>query len=209
MHTPTGPPHERTLDVTDLLGDPIGQFLAWLQEAGEHGVVMPNAMALATADQEGRPAVRHVLLRQADERGFVFFTNYESRKARHLEATPHAALVFLWKTMDRQVCVTGRVERATQEESDAYFATRPRAAQIGAWASPQSAVIPSRAELDERLVSFERRFEGEDVPRPTHWGGYRVLPETIEFWQGREFRLHDRFRYTRGPDGWRLERLAP
>lgn len=209
MRTPAGQPHERTLDVTDLLDDPIRQFLAWLEEADRHGVVMPNAMALATANEDGHPAARHVLLRQADERGFVFYTNYESRKARHMATNPHAGLVFLWKAMDRQVCVTGRVERVLSEESDAYFATRPREAQIGAWASPQSAVISSRAELDERLASFERRFEGEEVPRPPHWGGFRVVPETIEFWQGRAFRLHDRIRYTREPTRWRVERLAP
>ena len=208
MQTP-GTPHERTLDTKDLLDDPVRQFLGWLEEAERHGVVMPNAMALATADEDGRPAVRHVLLRAADERGFVFFTNYESRKGRHLAASPHAALVFLWKAMDRQVCVTGRVDRVPTEESDAYFATRPRQAQIGAWASPQSAPMGSRGARGARVAAAEQRFEGVEVPRPPHWGGFRLIPDTIEFWQGREFRLHDRFRYSRDGDGWRIERLAP
>jgi pyridoxamine 5'-phosphate oxidase len=165
-------------------------------------------MAVATADAQGRPSVRHVLLRGADERGFVFYTNYESRKGRQLMENPWAGLVFLWKELDRQVHVTGPVERVDPVESDAYFATRPRDAQLGAWASHQSEPLADREELEMRLAATARRFP-DDVPRPPNWGGFRVTPEEIEFWQGRRHRLHDRFRYTVGLGGWRIERLSP
>jgi len=202
----------RALHRTDLLGEPTEMLLRWLADAEEAGIQLPNAVALATADADARPSVRHVLLRSADERGLVFYTNHDSRKGRQLAENPHAALVVLWRELDRQVSVTGRVDRIDDAESDAYFATRPRGAQIGAWASPQSAPIPDRAALDRRVTDIEGRFEGADVPRPPHWGGYRLVPDAFEFWQGREFRLHDRFRYERDPGattGWRLDRLAP
>jgi pyridoxamine 5'-phosphate oxidase len=212
MNAPTGFHEDRPLDREDLLDDPIAQFNRWLDAAERAGVSLPNAMALATADAGGRPSVRHVLLRGLDDRGFSFFTNRESRKGRQLAENPHAGLVFLWKELDRQVNVTGVAASLPDDESDAYFATRPRDARIGAWASPQSAVLAGREELDERVRAAEERFAGGDVPRPAHWGGYLVRPETIEFWQGRAHRLHDRFRYTReesAPGGWRIERLSP
>jgi pyridoxamine 5'-phosphate oxidase len=202
--------HEhRALDRADLLEDPTEQFLRWLADAEAAGIPLPNAIALATADAEARPSVRHVLLRAADERGFVFYTNHESRKGRELAENPRASFVVLWRELDRQVSVAGRVDRIDDEESDAYFATRPRGAQIGAWASPQSAVLPDRDELDRRVAEVEARFRDGGVPRPPRWGGYRLVPASFEFWQGRAFRLHDRFRYEREPTGWRLERLAP
>jgi pyridoxamine 5'-phosphate oxidase len=205
-----GVSHEhRSLRRSDLLDDPTEQFLRWLGEAEAAGIALPNAVALATADADAVPSVRHVLLRSADERGFVFFTNHESRKGRDLRANPRAALVALWRELDRQVSVAGRVERIGDAESDAYFATRPRGARIGAWASPQSTVLRDRAELDRRVEELEARFAETDVPRPRFWGGYRLVPASFEFWQGRAYRLHDRFRYERGPAGWRLDRLAP
>jgi len=202
--------HHRSLGRADLLDDPTDQFLRWLTEAEGAGIVLPNAVALATADPDARPSVRHVLLRVVDDRGFVFYTNHESRKGRQLDENPHAAIVVFWRELDRQISVTGRVERIAEDDSDAYFATRPRGAQIGAWASPQSAVLEDRAELERRVSEAEARFADADVPRPSHWGGYRLIPDAFEFWQGREFRLHDRFRYEREPgSGWRVERLAP
>ncbi len=202
--------HEhRSLRRSDLLDDPTEQFLRWLAEAEAAGIALPNAVALATADADASPSVRHVLLRSVDQRGFVFFTNHESRKGRELLANPRAALVALWRELDRQVSVAGRVERVADAESDAYFATRPRGARIGAWASPQSAVLEDRAELDRRVEEVETRFGDADVPRPPFWGGYRLTPASLEFWQGRPSRLHDRFRYEREPTGWRLDRLAP
>jgi pyridoxamine 5'-phosphate oxidase len=212
IQPPAGFHPDRPLDRADLDPDPITQFRSWLTEAEVAGIALPNAMALATADTDGRPSVRNVLLRGVDERGFVFFTNYESRKARQLASNPHAGLVFYWKELDRQVCVTGDVQRADEEESDAYFATRPRDAQIGAWASRQSAEIAGRDELDARVAEVEARFAGEVVPRPEFWGGFRVIPDALEFWQGRAHRLHDRFRYeldASDPAGWRLARLSP
>jgi pyridoxamine 5'-phosphate oxidase len=209
IEAPTGVHPDRTLDRGDLLADPIAQFLAWLDAAEREGVVMPNAMALATADADGRPSVRHVLLRGIDARGFVFYTNRESRKGHDLAGNPHAAAVFLWKALDRQVTVSGPVERLDDEDSDAYFAGRPRDAQIGAWASDQSRPIDDRAALDARVVEITERFADTEVPRPPHWGGYRIVPDAIEFWQGRAHRLHDRFRYAREPSGWRIERLSP
>jgi pyridoxamine 5'-phosphate oxidase len=203
---------DRTLERDDLMADPVTQFLRWLEDAEADGVPLPNAMALATADADGHPSVRHVLLRGLDARGFVFYTNRESRKGRELAENPHAALVFLWKELDRQVSIVGRVDMVSDEESDAYYAERPRDAQLGAWASPQSSVLEGRGMLEHRLAEAEARYHGQDVPRPAFWGGYRVVPSTIEFWQGRAFRLHDRFRYTRDDTeatGWRVERLAP
>ena len=197
------------LSERDLHPDPLMQFRRWFEDAERAGIDFPEAMSLATADAEGRPAVRTVLLKGLDERGFTFFSNHDSRKGRHLAQNPHAALAFLWKELDRQVCITGTVTRVSEEESGAYFRTRPREARLGAWASRQSAPVPSRDELDAAFRAAAERFAGEEVPLPPHWGGYRLAPDTIEFWKGREHRLHDRFRYTREPDGWRRERLFP
>ncbi|MBI3648140.1 MAG: pyridoxamine 5'-phosphate oxidase [Actinobacteria bacterium] len=203
---------DRSLTEDDLDPDPIEQFRRWFSEAQAAGVPMPDAMALATADADGRPSARHVLLRGFDERGFVFHTNYESRKARQLAENPHAAITIAWKELDRQVCARGTVERTSREESEAYFRSRPREARIGAWASRQSHVLPSRQELDDRYAELDARYPGEDVPLPPFWGGFRIAPHAVEFWQGRMFRLHDRFLYERAPtapNGWRLERLFP
>jgi pyridoxamine 5'-phosphate oxidase len=199
-----------TLSEEDLDPDPIRQFALWYDDARQSGNAEFNAMTLATATPDGRPSARMVLLRGADERGFSFFTNYESRKARELEANPYAALVFFWQELERQVRIEGRVERVTADESDRYFHSRPRGARIGAWASPQSQVIAGREILDSRFVESERSHPGETVPRPANWGGYRLMPDSIEFWQGRTSRLHDRLRYTLRPAGtWLIERLAP
>jgi pyridoxamine 5'-phosphate oxidase len=211
IRAPSGFHDDHPLEREDLLDDPVAQLRTWLVDAEVAGVPLPNAMGLATAGAEGRPSVRQVLLRGVDERGLVFFTNYESRKGRELAENPHAGLVFLWKELDRQVTVRGDVEPVTAEESDAYFATRPRDAQLGAWASRQSSVLGNRRQLDAAVVAAVRRFP-VDVPRPPFWGGYRVDPEEFEFWQGRRHRLHDRFRYSRSgdePTGWRIERLSP
>jgi pyridoxamine 5'-phosphate oxidase len=207
---PTPDHTDQPLTERDLLEGPIAQLEQWLADAREAGLVLPEAMALATADAEGRPSVRHVLLRGLDERGLVFYTNYESRKASDLTENPHAAAVFLWRELDRQVSVRGSVERTTAEESEGYFATRPREARLGAWASMQSRPVGSREELDEGYRGFDERFAGEDVPLPPHWGGFRIRPEVFEFWKGRLHRLHDRFRYTRAASGaWTIERLYP
>jgi pyridoxamine 5'-phosphate oxidase len=208
MQAPSGFHADRPLDRRDLLDDPIAQFRRWLGDAERAAVPLPNAMAVATADARGRPSVRHVLCRGVDDRGFQFFTNHESRKGRELAENPGAALVFLWKELDRQVHVAGPATTLSDEESDEYFAGRPRDAQLGAWASAQSRAIDGRAALEARLAETAERFPG-NVPRPSHWGGYLVRPDTIEFWQGRRHRLHDRFLYTAEASGWRVERLAP
>lgn len=203
---------DRALERSDLLEDPIAQAAAWLAEAEAAGIPLPNAIALATADADGAPAVRHVLLRTIDDDGFVFFTNRGSRKGRHLAENPHAAFTVLWRELDRQIGVTGTTGPIDEEASDAYFATRPRAAQLGAWASAQSSVLPDRATLERQVEEIAARYGDEPIPRPPFWGGYRVQPDTIEFWQGRAHRLHDRFRYERdagAPTGWRVDRLSP
>ena len=192
----------------DLAPEPITLFLRWFEEARKAGVTEPNAMALATVTSDGHPANRIVLLKEADERGFAFYTNLQSRKSRELASTERAALVFWWEPLQRQVRVEGAVEGVPPGEADAYFASRPRPSQLGAWASPQSQPLDSREVLDERLAEAERQFD-EAVPRPPFWGGWRVVPEAVEFWQGRPSRLHDRFRYTREGDGWTVSRLAP
>ncbi len=200
-----------SLEADDLATDPMVQFRRWFEDAEAEGIHLANAIALATSDAAGHPAARHVLLRGFDDRGFVFFTNYKSRKARHLAENPHAAFALLWKELDRQVCVTGIVHRVSIEESDAYFLTRPREAKIGAWASRQSTVLASRGELMARFTKIEQHYLDE-IPRPAFWGGFRLAPDTIEFWQARAFRLHDRFRYdvdASEPSGWRIERLSP
>jgi pyridoxamine 5'-phosphate oxidase len=189
--------------------DPIEQVRVWLAAAREAGIYEPEAMTLATVDAGGGPRARYVLLRGLDERGFCFYTNYHSAKARELEGNPRAALTFGWLQVHRSVRVEGTVERLTEAESDAYFAERPRAARISAWASPQSEAISSREELERAVAAVEQRFAGTEVPRPPHWGGFRVRPERIELWQGRAARLHDRLRYERAGDAWRIERLAP
>ena len=203
---------DASLEAGDLSIDPLVQFRRWLEDAEAEGIHLANAIALGTADDSGKPAVRHVLLRGFDDRGFVFYTNLESRKAAHLAANPWASFAILWKELDRQVCVTGSVERTSDAESDAYFASRPREARIGAWSSRQSTVLASRDELMARFVEIDATYPGEDIPRPAFWGGYRIVPDTVEFWQARAYRLHDRFRYTNDPDeptGWRVERLSP
>lgn len=202
-----GPP----LVSGDLDPDPLTQLRRWLEEAVAAGTASPNAMLLASVDAEGRPQARFVLLRGLDERGLVFFTNYESAKARELETSPRAALTFGWLDIYRQVRVTGSTEPLSGEESDTYFAGRPRATQIGSWASRQSEPVADRAVLVAAVAEAEERFADRTVPRPPHWGGYLVRPDSVEFWQGQPDRLHDRLRYRRtaGANGWAVERLSP
>ncbi len=192
---------------SDAPPDPLELFADWYGAQAE-GAQEPAAVTLATADATGKPGVRVVLLKEYGAAGFVFFTNYMSRKATDLDANPQAALLFWWPSFRRQVRIEGRVSRISAAESDAYFRTRARLSQIGAWASEQSRIIPDRSVLDARVKEFEQRFPG-DVPRPPHWGGYRVAPGSIEFWQDRANRLHDRLRYVRENDSWRVERLNP
>jgi pyridoxamine 5'-phosphate oxidase len=197
------------LDEAHVRPDPIAEFDHWFSQAREAEVLEPNAMALATATREGAPSVRLVLLKGYDSRGFVFFTDYRSRKGMELEQNPQAALVFYWGELERQVRIEGRVEHTTPQESESYFRTRPRGSRLGAWVSHQSRVIPSRDQLEHGLRSVNALYPADDIPLPPHWGGYRLRPEKIEFWQGREDRLHDRIRYVRDGDGWRIERLSP
>ncbi len=198
------------LSERDMDRDPIRQFARWMDAATDAGLPEPTAATLATADAAGHPSGRVVLIKGYDADGFTFFTNYLSRKGRDLAANPRAALVCFWPELERQVVIMGTVAPVSAAEADAYFRTRPRGSQIGAWASEQSAVIAGREVLERRVAEFGRRFDGQDVPRPPHWGGYRLAPEAIVFWQGRPDRLHDRLRYRRGSDGrWVIERLAP
>lgn len=200
----------QTLDEAGVSADPIQQFGVWWQEALQSEIVEVNAMTLATANEQGVPSARIVLLKGYDERGFVFFSNYESKKAGDLQVNPVASLVFFWKELERQVRISGSVEKVTELESDQYFQSRPEGSRIGAWASPQSTVISSRQVIEEKVEALQAAFEGKEIPRPLHWGGYRVVPNRIEFWQGRSSRLHDRIQYTLQSDGnWIIERLAP
>ena len=194
----------------DAHPDPIEQFRRWFEKVLSARLYEPNAMTLATAAPDGRPSARIVLLKGFDERGFVFHTNYTGRKGRDLERNPRAALVFYWDKLERQVRIEGSVSRISDEESDAYFESRPRGGRIGAWVSEQSRPVESRTVLEERLRELEEQYEGrEGIPRPPHWGGYRVVPETVEFWQGRANRLHDRLLYAREAGGWTITRLQP
>lgn len=199
----------RALDERDVDRDPVRQFRRWFDEALAAELVDANAMTLATASATGRPSARIVLLKEVDEAGFVFFTNYESAKAADLAANPHACLLFFWVELERQVRITGTVERVSREASEEYFRSRPLDSRIGAWASPQSTVIAGRDILEARVSALTTQYAGGDVPLPPHWGGYRVRPEELEFWQGRPSRLHDRLRYRRVDTDWRLERLSP
>jgi pyridoxamine 5'-phosphate oxidase len=194
----------------DVDPDPFVQFRRWFDDAAGAGLLEPNAMVLATADRDGVPSARTVLLKGLDARGFVLFTNHLSRKGTDLRENPRASLVFPWLEIDRQVVVCGDVEPVDRSETEEYFRSRPHGSRLGAWASEQSAVVPDRAALEERFAELERQYpEGTDVPVPGHWGGFRVVPRTVELWQGRPSRLHDRLRYRRAGDAWVVERLAP
>lgn len=197
------------LHEDDLAPDPLTQFRLWFEDVVEAGITEANAMLLSTVS-DGRPSGRIVLLKDLDATGFSFFTNYDSKKGREMEANPQVALTFFWKELERQVRIEGRISKTSESESSEYFAIRPRGSQIGAWASGQSEVIPDRAFLETKTKELEARFEGQPVPRPPHWGGYRVTPDYVEFWQGRPSRLHDRLAYTKLENGsWKIERLSP
>ena len=199
------------LDEAAVAADPVEQFRRWFAQAADAQVLEPNAMALATADGRGTPNCRMVLLKEASPAGFVFFTDYRSRKGGELEANAQAALCFWWAPLERQVRISGHVERVSAAESAAYFVTRPRGSQVGAWASAQSSVIVSREALEAKYVELDAQYAGKDVTLPPHWGGFRLVPDAFEFWQGRESRLHDRLRYRPAgqPVGWAIERLSP
>jgi pyridoxamine 5'-phosphate oxidase len=196
-------------ETADLDPSPFVQWHRWYDQAAEAGVAEPNAMTVSTVDSDGLPDGRVVLARSIDDRGLVFFTNYQSAKGIQIEGHPRAAATFAWLDLHRQVRVRGSVERVSDKESDDYFTDRPRESQIGAWASPQSQVLVDRTDLDARIEDVARRFAGAAVPRPEHWGGYRIVADTFEFWQGRPSRLHDRFRYVLTAQGWTITRLAP
>ena len=200
---------ESSLRETDVDPDPLKQFARWFDDAQHAGLIEPSAMSLATASREGTPSVRLVLLKGFDDRGFVFYTNYQSPKARDLLENPRAALVFWWDALQRQVRITGDVARVSQAESDAYFQVRPLGSRLGALASSQSSVIKSRDDLERQVEALRKQYPDGNVPRPEHWGGFRLNPKLVEFWQGRADRLHDRLQYTRRGASWVIERLAP
>jgi pyridoxamine 5'-phosphate oxidase len=206
---PAVPARASSLDERTADANPLALFRAWFDEAVRSNLPEPTGMTLSTATREGRPSARLVLLKHYDERGFVFFTSYESRKARELAENPRAALTFWWAALQRQVRIEGRVETVEPAQSDAYFRLRPRGSQVGAAASYQSRTAVDRDEIDRRFAEFEARFAGREIPRPADWGGYRVAPDSIEFWQGRDNRLHDRLRYSRLDAGWKIARLWP
>lgn len=201
---------QRGLRRSELDPDPITQFNVWLADALAQEIPEPNAMVLGTVDPAGQPWTRTVLLKICDERGFAFFTNYQSSKARHIAANSRAALTFVWLPLERQVNITGTITKTSAEVSDEYFRTRPANSRLGAWSSEQSAVIADRAELERQFEATRAKYGDENIPLPPHWGGYVLAPQTVEFWQGRRSRLHDRLRYSRQPDGaWKIERLSP
>jgi pyridoxamine 5'-phosphate oxidase len=193
----------------DLAADPIAQFNKWFEQALKAGLREPNAMTLATADRRGRPSARIVLLKGVNQKGFTFFTNYESRKGHELAANPHASLVLFWPELERQVCIAGSVTKVSRAESEAYFNTRPKGSRLSAWVSSQSEAVADRPVLEKKLAALEAKYPGDQVPLPPYWGGFRLAPARIEFWQGRPNRLHDRFQYLKQTRGWRLERLSP
>ena len=199
----------KTLNEANVFADPMQQFEKWWQEAIESKIEEVNAMTLATANAEGKPSARIVLLKGIDRKGFVFFTNYHSHKGNQIEENPFVSLVFFWKELERQVRVEGSISKVTAEESDAYFSSRPEGSRIGAWASPQSRVIASREVMEENVIELEKSFANKEIDRPPHWGGYIVMPNLFEFWQGRNSRLHDRIQYTYKDAAWKIERLAP
>lgn len=197
------------LNRETLSSDPLTQFEIWFGDAREAGILEPNAMSLATAGADSMPDIRTVLLKYFDERGFVFYTNYESRKAREITENPQAALLFPWIGLNRQVRIQGKVEKVSKTESLKYFSSRPRGSQLGAWVSEQSKTITSRGLLEQKVAEIKRKFSDGEVPLPSFWGGYRIIPERMEFWQGRPSRLHDCFEYVRKSDGWLIQRLQP
>lgn len=199
----------KSLDLSHLNPDPFLQFHLWFKEAQNAQVMEPNAFTLATASAEGRPSCRTVLLKGVDEKGFVFFTNYHSRKGKDISANPFGCMIFYWPELERQVVIDGAVEKISVDDSEAYFNTRPRGSQLSSWASHQDQVLNSRKELEKAYSRYEKEFEGKPVPKPPYWGGYRLIPDRLEFWQGRQNRLHDRFRYTLDKDAWQIDRLAP
>ena len=198
------------LNEEEVDKNPFIQFKVWFNQSVAAQLPEPNAMTLATCTPDGKPSARMVLLKDIDERGFVLFTNYKSQKGQEISVNPHAALVFWWAELERQVRIVGTVEKISSAQSDSYFEVRPPFSRLGAWASNQSAVISSRDVLEAQLIEFQRQYENQEVPRPPHWGGFRVIPQEIEFWQGRSSRLHDRLRYTLVDNGnWKIERLSP